>query len=482
MVINMIMEMMMITIASFCLLSSGVVVVVHGACGTFVASDGTPYNNLAYLTAKTSYNVSEPTTGTPYLYIYNYCSEITTPSPVGIPSSAAQCGMNGAGNCVALGALNYTIGDHPNGPKMGVAITYEPNTFNSKCMGGSVARTVKQFINCNPDVQHRLVSLVEVSTCQYVFTSDSSSACPGKPIPVHGCGTYKASDGSLYGDLNALTSTTEDYTSGKSSSALYTWNFCRDVAPSSCLLPAPATRTLLNNCDQLGYTSHTLFNDHPLGPRFGVNITYEDVFTPPLCSGSTRSVSLVVECDPAQEYNLTSISSNTCGQYNINMRSSYACATNAPYPPPSSCGKYVSGNGTIGYTYDLTNLTSYADYTITTAPNDNTRFYWNFCSVLTSKLSPSCSSQPSYIVKDASSIGRGCSVLGNASNKFVVNDHPSGPASGVYIAYKGTTPDCPNYLANIVATCDVQETRFVRVVEYTCRSDIYMTSKYACPL
>eukprot|EP01113_Clastostelium_recurvatum_P014210 TRINITY_DN17707_c0_g1_i6.p1 TRINITY_DN17707_c0_g1~~TRINITY_DN17707_c0_g1_i6.p1 ORF type:complete len:478 (+),score=60.39 TRINITY_DN17707_c0_g1_i6:130-1563(+) len=447
---------------------------VHGSCDPYVATDGTKYNDLYALTGKENYQYKDNSPSSSYTYYYNYCEEVVAPPALSIPTAAAQCGDNN-GYCVALGGIGSIYSDHPKGPSNGVTITYSPNNID-RCRSGTVPRTIKQIVNCNPQVQHRFISVEEDDVCSYVFTSESSYACPSTPTPIEGCPAFRSTDGSEYANLYALTSFSSDYTTG--TNPKFTWNFCRDVAPSPlCVLPAPATQTSSSYCYQLGYLSHTSFSNHPLGPRFGVNITYEDVFSPPVCSGANRSASLVVTCDPSTDYTFTSVTSNNCFQYNILMRSKHACVTNVPYPPRTSCGKYTSSNGQ--YSYDLTNLTSYMDYTQSLG---NNRYTWNFCSAITA--TSNCTSPGvSYMTRDSSnSWNAGCAVIGTGANGYTVNDHPSGQAMGVYIQYRGATSDCTSFLAILVATCDAQDTRFVRIIEYSCRVDIYVTSKFACPL
>jgi len=160
---------------------------VAAKCGEYVATDGTKYN-LDPLTRTPDYQGKED--GQDYVYWWNFCQDL---AQTGCFPAPAVSQVSQTGTCISLGYSPPKFGDHPDGPKKGVKITYT-NSKDSFC-GGNVNRVSVIVVSCSAK-DTELVKITEPGVCEYQFAMNSKFACPPGGIP--GIGPGGLSPGSIF--------------------------------------------------------------------------------------------------------------------------------------------------------------------------------------------------------------------------------------------------------------------------------------------
>jgi len=163
------------------------------------------------------------------------------------------------------------------------------------------------------------------------------------PLCVAQCGSYVASDGTVY-DLNGLTTLT-DYT-GTNGGYTYKWNFCQYIKPTDNCDQTPVAQYTPTYCSSLG-TLPAVIRDHPEGPKNGVTITYVNQNDPCGRENVPRVSNFVVTCS-STEYKLTSIAETQLCTYEFEILSSVACQVGTTSSSSSSASSSSSSGSTGG--------------------------------------------------------------------------------------------------------------------------------------
>eukprot|EP01112_Ceratiomyxa_fruticulosa_P013597 TRINITY_DN3827_c0_g1_i1.p1 TRINITY_DN3827_c0_g1~~TRINITY_DN3827_c0_g1_i1.p1 ORF type:complete len:241 (-),score=35.65 TRINITY_DN3827_c0_g1_i1:13-735(-) len=143
------------------------------------------------------------------------------------------------------------------------------------------------------------------------------------------CGVFVASDGTKY---NTAALTTAIGYSGKEAGTSYTyyWNFCQNLATTTCFSPTPVTQVSpTGTCISLGYLNSAVLKDHPKGPREGFMLSYTNTLDNK-CAGGTigRNANIIVGCGDteANVIAITEPGGDGACRYDIQMTSKHACA------------------------------------------------------------------------------------------------------------------------------------------------------------
>jgi len=195
------------------------------------------------------------------------------------------------------------------------------NNEESFCVG-STPREVSILVDCDPSVVSSLVDIDEVSLCKYVIHMKSKYACPKNPPPLVDCGIYIASDGTRY-NTSGLTIST-GYSATGIDKYQYYWNFCKNVASSSCEFTAPAFQVSATGLCYVTGNLPGFLGDHPLSPKQGFTLTYVNDINQ--CFGDiSRITRIIVACDNSVQWVIVSAGEPSRCTYEIQMKSKFAC-------------------------------------------------------------------------------------------------------------------------------------------------------------
>jgi len=143
------------------------------------------------------------------------------------------------------------------------------------------------------------------------------------------CPEFTATNGAKYANL-AILSRGVDYSGSETgTSYTYNWNFCKNLASTTCLNPTPTTQvSTTGTCTPLGYLATMQIKDHPKGPNEGVQITYINNLDNK-CNGNTinRVTNIIATCDTSLDYTFTGITEPDVCVYQISVKSKNACPT-----------------------------------------------------------------------------------------------------------------------------------------------------------
>jgi len=154
------------------------------ACGSYLASDGTPYNLTALQKPKSvGYRFVDLQANT---YLFNLCDTYSSPQTEYCygTSCAYQILANGA--CRILGMLPAAITDGVNGPDTGVTMRY--TNYEDLCETTGAPKMVQITIKCDHN-NEAVQSVSQPDSCVFDIIMSSPHACPTttkKTSPVEG--------------------------------------------------------------------------------------------------------------------------------------------------------------------------------------------------------------------------------------------------------------------------------------------------------
>jgi len=139
-----------------------------------------------------------------------------------------------------------------------------------------------------------------------------------------GCGSWTAPSKKQY-DLEPLTKIGGDYTGTEANEPafIYFWNFCVKQTSGNCQSETPIAQMYQGTCTALGYLPPAITEQSN-----GITVTYVNNLDNKCGANKdvSRKTNLIVQCDSsAATPTLSGISEPGVCEYNVNMKSKYAC-------------------------------------------------------------------------------------------------------------------------------------------------------------